>query len=529
MFPMDKSRRRLFCPCVVAAVCGLIAAAITFVPAQAAAAEDGRLTIAVTEPNSKTPLPCRIHLKDPAGKPVEAGSLPFWRDHFVCPGTVELNLPVGAYAYEIERGPEYVRAVGRIEVKESGTTAKVTLERLINMPAEGWWPGELHVHRPVADIELLMQAEDLYVAPVITWWNNRNLWANPAAPPDRLLHVFDGKRTYHVMAGEDEREGGALLYFNLPQPLPIAGAEREFPSPMKFLAEARRETNVWVDIEKPFWWDAPVWLASGQVDSIGIANNHMWRGKMYQSTARTTDEAWGKTRDMERLPRPLGNGYWSQEIYYHALNCGLRLPPSAGSASGVLPNPVGYNRVYVHTGDDFSYDRWFNGLYAGRCIVTNGPLLRVEANGQLSGHVFQAAAGESVAVELKAKLTSRDPIRAIEVIQNGRVVRTVSFDDWKRTGSLGSLDFPTSGWFLVRAMVDDPRTFCFASTAPWYVEVGSDKRRISKQSAQFFVDWVVERQARVKIDDEAKREEVLAHHRSAEKFWRDLAAKANAE
>ena len=28
-------------------------------------------------------------------------------------------------------------------------------------------------------------------------------------------------------------------------------------------------------------------------------------------------------------------------IYYHLLNCGLRVPPSAGSASGVLPNPVG--------------------------------------------------------------------------------------------------------------------------------------------------------------------------------------------
>ena len=39
------------------------------------------------------------------------------------------------------------------------------------------------------------------------------------------------------------------------------------------------------------------------------------------------------------------DGYWTQDIYYALLNCGLRIPPSAGSASGVLPNPVGYNRV----------------------------------------------------------------------------------------------------------------------------------------------------------------------------------------
>ena len=94
---------------------------------------------------------------------------------------------------------------------------------------------------------------------------------------------------------------------------------------------------------------------------------------MYES------EAWGKPRVVERLPAPLGNGYWSQEIYYHLLNCGLRLPPSAGSASGVLPNPVGYNRVYVHVGKELTWEKWWEGLRAGRSFVTNGPLLRVKA------------------------------------------------------------------------------------------------------------------------------------------------------
>jgi len=54
------------------------------------------------------------------------------------------------------------------------------------------------------------------------------------------------------MAGEDEREGGALLFFHLKQPLPIAGAAREYPSPMKFVAEARKHAGVWIDVEKPF-------------------------------------------------------------------------------------------------------------------------------------------------------------------------------------------------------------------------------------------------------------------------------------
>src|SRR5262249_15553543 len=152
---------------------------------------------------------------------------------------------------------------------------------------------------------------------------------------------FDKNRFYHVMAGEDEREGGALLFFGLSRPLDIAKAAREFPSPMKFVAEAKQQPGAWIDIEKPFWWDVPVWLASGLGDSISLATNHMCRDRMYET------EAWGKARDAQRLPPPQGNGYWSQEVYYHILNCGLRIPPSAGSASGVLPNPVGYNRAYV--------------------------------------------------------------------------------------------------------------------------------------------------------------------------------------
>jgi hypothetical protein len=178
------------------------------------------------------------------------------------------------------------------------------LKRFVDMPGKGWWPGDLHVHRPVGDIELLMQAADLHVAPVITWWNKQNLWANQELPVQPLVQ-FDKDRYYHSLSGEDEREGGALLYFHLAKPLAITEATREFPSPLEFLAEARKHTGAWVDIEKPFWWDVPLWLASGQVDSVGVANNHMCRRRMYET------EAWGKPRDTRRLEPPRGNGFWN--------------------------------------------------------------------------------------------------------------------------------------------------------------------------------------------------------------------------
>ena len=476
----------------------------------------------IMDPAAGTPVPARIHLKDRAGKPVRPMGLPFWHDHFVCGGVAELELVPGAYRYEIERGPEYARVNGSLGVADSGAQSVTNqLHRLLNLSREGWWSGELHVHRPLTEVELLMQAEDLHVAPVITWWNNYNIWTNRALPPNPIIR-FDGGRFYHLMGGEDERGGGALLYFNLGQPLNITGATREFPSAMKFLGDARQHAGVWVDIEKPFWYDAPVWLASGQVDSVGLANNHMHRGGML------TNEAWGRPRDRQRLPDPQGNGTWTQEIYYHVLNCGLRVPPSAGSASGVLPNPVGYNRAYVQLDGELSYEKWWEGLKAGRVFVSNGPLLRCRANGQWPGHVFKAA-DPGIELKLEAALDSRDPISAIEIIQNGRVVRAISSSEWNRTGSLGAVRFNESGWFLVRAMAAVPETFRFASTGPFYVEIGSSPRRVSKVSAQFFLDWVRERADRIKLNNPRQQDEVMQYHQTAEKFWQEKVAKANAE
>jgi hypothetical protein len=472
------------------------------------------------------PLPCRVHLTDPAGKPVQPPGLPFWRDHFSCDGKVTLQLPAGMYRYEIERGPEHQRAAGKVElVAGQKRELKIELARVAELAKEGWYAGDLHIHRPVEEIELLMKAEDLHIGPVITWWNQRNVWAGRERPRE-VLRRFDGNRFYHVMAGEDERGGGALLYFQLDEPLAFGKPGREHPSPMKFVAEARkRSPRVWIDIEKPFWWDVPVWLASGEMASIGLANNHMCRRQMY------ANEAWGRPRDERRLPPPLGNGQWTQEIYYHVLNSGLRIPPSAGSASGVLPNPVGYNRVYVHVDGDLTWEKWWAGLKAGRSFVTNGPLLLCTTNGQRPGHVFKSDDGKPIAVKIEASLTTLDRVPQLEVIQNGKVVQRIDAGDKLKQQLTATLNFSESGWFLIRAVTDQKDTFRFASTAPFYVEIGPTKRRIGKASVRFFQEWVDERIARLEkeLPDAGERAEVLASHLRAREFWAKRLQAANVE
>lgn len=486
--------------------------------------------------------PCRVHLRGADDKPVKPQELPSWFDHFVCSGDAKLELPPGSYHYEIERGPEEESKRGELQLPAEGAKLEVQVRRMVDLAKEGWWSGETHIHRPAglgnrifsvdalkSEIALHLRAEDLHIGPVITWWNSRNLWAN-TEPPAQLLQSVDGNRFYRVMAGEDERGGGALLYFNLSKPMTLPDGKTpkgmphpEYPSAMVFLQMAKKQAGVYVDVEKPFWSDAPMWFASGLVDSVGIANNHMNRSGVRD------EEAWGHLRDRGKYPPPLGNGYWTQQIYYHLLNTGVRLPPSAGSASGVLPNPVGYNRVYVHLDGALTWDKWWDGLRAGQVFVTNGPLLRVRANGEWPGHVFQGRQGQPLTVKLEAQLDGRDLMSQIEIIQNGEVVRKVPVAEFRRTGSLGELSFSQSGWFLVRVITDVPDTFRFASTGPFYVEIGSQPRRISRKSAQFFVDWLQDRMASMNLTDPTQREEVLSYLRTAEAWWRKKVSDANAE
>lgn len=485
-------------------------------------ARGGKLELTVVDAETGRPIACRLHLKNAAGKTRRAARLPFWHDHFVFPGQVTLDLPRGQYTFELERGPEYVRVSGNFAMEDHAEDTKtVELKRIANLAQEGWWSGDLHIHRPLKDIELLMQAEDLHIAPVITWWNKENEWRSKK-PPQELVVRFDENRFYQVLAGEDERAGGALLYFNLPKPLDISQAEAEFPSPMKFLLEARQHERAWIDIEKPFWWDTPVWLASGKIDSIGLLNNHLCRSEM------RTDEAWGRPRDKRRLPNPWGNGEWSVEIYYHLLNCGLRIPPSAGSASGVLPNPVGYNRVYVFTGGELDYEGWWEAFRKGRVVVTNGPLLRPVVGGKLPGHVFRADAGVPIELDVNLNLATRDPISYLEIVKNGEVIETVRLDDFaKRHGQLPPLKIEESGWFLIRAVTDVAETYRYASTGPYYVEIGDETRRISRKSVQFFLNWIDERMQRIELTDPEQKAEVLSYHERAREFWLDLLEQAN--
>jgi hypothetical protein len=488
---------------------------------QPSLAATGQLELTVVDKDTGKPIPCRMHLVGPKKQPFRPAKVPFWQDHFALPGTILLKLPLGNYSFVIERGPEYLNQTGYFTINNfADDTKKVELRRFINMAADGWWSGDLDVRRPIRDVELLMEADDVHVAEVIALRNEK------IAPNDRLpkqpVVRFDNNRYYSATAAASMRAGTELLLFNLPAPPKLSTGDREYPPIIEMLLDGHKKQGFWVDASRPYWWDLPMLVANGQVDSIEVAHGQICRETVISS------EKPGRPRDRARYPDPWGNAQWSLFIYQQLLECGLRIPPSAGSGSGETPNPVGYNRVYVHVDGQFSYEKWWEGLRAGQVVVTNGPLLQPSVEGQMPGHVFQTPSGGKLDLEIALTFSTREPISYLDIVKDGKVAHSIPFATYSKSGKLPKVHFDRSGWFLIRAVTDLPKTYRFAMTGPYYVQVGPQPR-ISKSAVQFFIDWVYERARQIKLDDPNQRKEVLRWHRQARDFWQDLLSKANAE
>ncbi|MBX9791122.1 MAG: hypothetical protein K2Y37_19560 [Pirellulales bacterium] len=496
-------------------------------------ASGGQLRLTVTDEKTGELLPCRLHLKNPAGRsrPIKGGA--YFHDHVAFAGDIVLKLPKGQYTFEIERGPEYTTQSGYFVIEDHADDTKtVTLKRAVDMAAKGWWSSDLNVQREVRDLELLMQADDLHVAGVVDWKLGAKKAAtakNPAVPSAKIDATTDtvalgGGRFYIPLVGQDRRAGNDILYLNFARPEELTGADDGL-SVLGLLKRARDSEKTWIDVAHPFSWDLPVALALGCVDSIELCHDYLGR-----ETTRP-NEGDGRRRDAQQLRAPWGNGLWSQQIYYHVINAGLQIPPSAGSGSGDAPNPIGYNRMYVYAGRELEPAAWWEAFRAGQVIVTNGPVIRLDVNGKPPGHVFTSPDGEPVRLEVFLTLSTRDPISYLEIVKDGKLDKSLRIEEWAKEGRLPEVAFEQSGWFLIRAVTDVEKTYRFASSAPYYVSIGAEPRRISRASVQFFVDWLAERRAMLERADKTSgklSDADASLFDEAERFWNERLAKANA-
>ena len=483
------------------------------------------LKMQIREADKSELTPARVHLRDAKGEVrYPEDCIPYERDeHFTVEGEFEISLPPGKVSILVEKGKEYRSISAEIVMrKDADQHVDCELHRWIDMADQGWYSGDLHTHRPLDHMAHLILAEDLNVAPDITVWNQQNEWINKEIPENKVVEV-DETHAYGVMVQEDERGGGAVMVMNSDAPIDLGPTLRWYPANFAYCRVAQEKGFI-VDQEKPFWWEAPVNIALGGVDTIGIVNNHMQRATMMN------DEAWGKPRDVSRYRGFRGFVDNVLDLYYRYLNLGLKLPISAGSASGVLKNPVGYNRLYVHLGSHFSYDRWFRGMKSGRAFATNGPMLFFSIDHCELGETLELPAGQKHQARASLKAISQAKLDRAEVLYNGEVIQEFSADNSSELNQEFDISLEESGWIVARAFEKNKKTVRFAHTNPIYIEIGSPMKP-RRDDAQYYLKWCQEILAASLADKERyvtgrQREEVESLYRQATTFYRNLAASA---
>lgn len=389
-------------------------------------------------------------------------------------GNFRVRAPAGKIRISIRRGLEYLPIDEELQL-EAGRTLRRTfaLERWAHMEREGWHSGDTHIHMldpPSALFE--MQAEDLRVGNVLVLEHMGKTYSaehfrgelDPISDPRHLVYYNQEYRNQTL---------GHVSLLNLKklvEPISTGGlavpettvyrysylrpSRKGFPRrgqdgwPDALVLDAMRETHRqgglvnWAHL-RPAQLEFPVDMVFGEIDTADILTH-------------------------TRLPQTL-------ELWYHLLNCGFRLPATAGTDRIGPEEPVGHQRVYVHLDGPLTYPGWMEGLRQGRSFVTNGPMVSLSVDGRGPGETLTLSKRKVLSIQARAR--SLRSFERLEIVVNGKVAASVPARDQGRRAEL-SLDYPAgqSLWIAARCMGGSPEETSiwthplFAHANPVYVD-----------------------------------------------------------
>jgi hypothetical protein len=300
--------------------------------------------------------------------------------------------------------------------------------------------------------------------------------------------------------------------------------------PVAEIARQAHAEGALLDLDKHNWPWSMMLVPIAGVDLFELANNSVWRTEF---GFRQSTTPWAQYMDVETNERGMTEWGWLNfgfQNYYALLNCGFRLQPTAGTASGVHPVPLGFSRVYVHLPDGFRGKDWLAGLRNGASFVTTGPMLLATVDGQPPGHVFQQSQTMDRAYRLRGESLSDGPLERMEVIVNGQLHQRVEADNQKTAAGAYRTEFEIAvpiaetSWIAVRSIQrKDMTRVRFAHTAPWHVEVAEQPIRPREQEIDFLVRRVRDELQR---NAEILPEPALDEFREALRIYEEIARRA---
>ena len=460
----------------------------------------GKLKVIVKDAATGKPTESRIHMRAADGKtyaPANAYHRVSGRasrnEFFHAEGEFTVDVPVGDLVLEAVKGIEYWPSRGNFYVHPKGVTiVELTLRRMTDMNALGWWSGSDHVHMNYGGNlhntpEYMMfeaRAEDLdHIGWKIANKDNRVFDTQYFQGP---VHRLSNSEQL-VSIGEEYRPAwyGHINFINLTKHLivPFSLAYEDtaivslYPSNTDMFRLARKQGAI-----------------GGHVHPFG--SDPSMKSAYRVAQTYPVDAALESFEYLEVLTSA-GHYTNTSKVWHRSLNCGFKVTASAGedsilnlTATAIL----GSSRVYAYLGDKLDFGRWVEALRRGNTFVSNGPLIQFEVNGEMPGGEIRLPAGGG-SVEVMATLESIVPVEKFEIIFNGDVAESISLEKDKQKATFrGRLEVKKSGWYTLRALgsgiqhpVDDK--YPVAETSPVYVYVGGKPIR-SKEDAEYFIEWI---------------------------------------
>ena len=448
------------------------------------------------------------------------------RQYFHTPGTDEVEVPAGKTTIEAVHGWEYKPKAVTIDVRGGATqTATITLDRLIDLPARGWYSGDTHVHDLHQGFGLSheaffleLSAEDLHMTNALIHMDGTRLmgrWSDLTGKPSPL------STPTHILQYAEEFRGGlghigmvGIKEFTLPL---VAGengtayAEQALDHP--YIVAAHAQGGLAGFMHPYLNWPRTPAAAASTLIALDAA---LGLGDFYDITSLYSDE--------------LG----SAAFYYHLLNAGFKLPATGGTDnfSDVWRDPPpGSDRTFALIDGPLSVRSWLDAVRRGRTFTSTGPLIFIDVDGHKPGDEIALSATGPRAVHVKAEALSITPVDSLQIVVNGEIAKTVAATDKAHVTFDGSVDMPEGGWIAARAIGPNSKyigdDYAFAHTSPIYVVRGG-RRYVNAQDVQFLaqtVDAIWTRVERSRWRSDAARDRFHAAVDSARAVYTKLEAR----
>ena len=373
---------------------------------------------------------------------------------FYVDGEYEARLPVGSYELVATRGPEYRGYQRTVEVRADETTdLTVSLERYADLPADGWYSGDSHVHiaRDHTEDDAVwaqVAAEDIHVANLLEMGN---------------IAVTHFKQPAWGEAGQYVREGHAL----------VSGQEDP--------RTVQRGHTIHHNLQRPIRQDPESYFLYHRVfeesHAQGGISGYAHMGQLFNGERGL---ALDVPFDLVDFIEVLQGGRLYDDIWYSFLNLGFNVRPIAGADYPYFgPTLPGVERTYVKLDGPFAPNEWYNAYRSGHTYVSNGPFLEFRVDGREMGSELRVARGESVEIVAEASLNPDiDRLNRLELVVHGDVVATATqtFGDGDRLRLATRIEADESLWVAVRAYGDrdGERDMTVAHSAPVFVIVDDE-------------------------------------------------------